>query len=422
MTAEENIKFREILIKDHFKRNLGYELNLENPKTFQEKMQWLKLYYHDPLMTKCADKCAVRDYVKEKIGDKYFVPILFIWDKIDDIDFNSLPNQFVLKTNYGSNQNIIIKDKSKSNIEEIKEKLHFFLRPFASHYYKGGYEWQYKNIPPKIICEQYIDSMSESNIITYGFNFICNKFVFIDTRINSHTENETINFYDEEWNILDLKYERYNNNVISLPKPNNLKLMLSLANILASEFYIVRVDFYEINNIVYFSELTLTPWNGSMNFEPKEYNIKFGELLTLPKEKKIEYDFIDRDTLLREYLNLEKISFEYKKLEEGIVIKNNELSSKDNIIDKLNDEIYRLKEKEEEYNNLINKIAWWIPIKKWRDDFRNKITRPDQTRPDQTRPDQTRPDHELICIDYICFYHNSNYKKIQPMLQPKMAA
>ena len=115
MQTKENIKFREDIIKKQFKEALDYELNLENPKTFNEKLQWLKLYYHNPLMTKCADKYLAREYIKEKIGEEYLIPLIGVWDKVEDIDFNSLPKQFVLKVNWGSGQNIIVKDKSKLN-------------------------------------------------------------------------------------------------------------------------------------------------------------------------------------------------------------------------------------------------------------------------------------------------------------------
>ena len=135
MKTKENIKFREDIIKKQFKEALGYELNLENPKTYNEKLQWLKLYYHNPLMTKCADKYLAREYIKEKIGEEYLIPLIGVWDKVEDIDFNSLPKQFVLKVNWGSGQNIIVKDKSKLNIEETKNKLNGWLKPFSNHYY-----------------------------------------------------------------------------------------------------------------------------------------------------------------------------------------------------------------------------------------------------------------------------------------------
>ena len=155
MNIYDNIRFREEKIKKQFKEALGYELNLENPKTYNEKLQWLKLYYHNPLMTKCADKYLAREYIKEKIGEEYLVPLIGVWDKVEDIDFNSLPKQFVLKVNWGSGQNIIVKDKSKLNIEETKNKLNGWLKPFSNHYYYS-YEWQYKDIEPKIICEKNI--------------------------------------------------------------------------------------------------------------------------------------------------------------------------------------------------------------------------------------------------------------------------
>ena len=382
MTAKENIEFREKMVKNLFSEKLGYELNLENPKTFNEKIQWLKLYYHDPLMTKCADKYLAREYIEEKIGKENLVPLLGVWDKVEDIDFNSLPNKFVLKINYGSNQHIIVKDKSKLDVEEAKNRLNYFLRPFASHYYKAGYEWQYKNIPPKIICEKYIEQ-DDGNL--YDYRIFCFNgephFIIVDIQgyILNSNEKYLRNVYSTNWEKLDIKMS-YSNFDIDFKRPYFLDDMLRISKLLSKDFYHVRVDFYELKQKLFIGELTFTHLNGMGKFYPFEWDYKFGELLTLPKDKRIEYDFIDRDTLLREYLNLEQISYEYKKLEEDIILKNNELLSKnnellykDNIINKLNDEIYRLKEKEEQYNNLINKIAWWIPIKKWRDNFRKNI-------------------------------------------------
>ena len=297
MQTKENIKFREDIIKKQFKEVLGYELNLENPKTYNEKIQWLKLYYHNPLMTKCADKYLAREYIKEKIGEEYLIPLIGVWDKVEDIDFNSLPKQFVLKVNWGSGQNIIVKDKSKLNIEETKNKLNGWLEPFSNHYYYS-YEWQYKDIEPKIICEKYIEQM-DGNLLDYKVFCFNGNSHYIQIDIDRYT-NHKMCFYSLNWIKQDFTmsalipiYEK------EIPKLIVLDELIKLANILSSEFPNVRVDFYILNNRIYFGELTFSDGNGLNLFIPQSYDYKFGELLELPKEKRIEYNFSDRETFIK---------------------------------------------------------------------------------------------------------------------------
>ena len=384
---KENIKFREDIIKKQFKEALGYELNLENPKSFNEKLQWLKLYYHNPLMTKCADKYLAREYIKEKIGEEYLIPLIGVWDKVEDIDFNSLPKQFVLKVNWGSGQNIIVKDKSKLNIEETKNKLNGWLKPFSNHYYYS-YEWQYKDIEPKIICEKYIEQM-DGNLLDYKVFCFNGNSHYIQIDIDRYT-NHTRCFYNLNWEkqIFTILYPLYS---VKVDKPKYLNLLIELSNKLCKRFNHVRVDWYVINDKLYFGELTFTHENGIGEFMPQEYDYKFGELLELPKEKRIEYNFSDRETFIKQSCILEPVSFEYKRLERELSLKNKETIS-NNDYQKLrlncnwwtlfgisnNNEYLRLtlfgirisikmnKEK-------VDKLAWFIPVKKWRDNFRNKF-------------------------------------------------
>lgn len=330
MTIEENLKFKEEVIKRQFKYHVGYELNLDNPKTFNEKIQWLKLYYHDPIMTKCADKYLVREYIKEKIGEEYLIPLLGVWDKVDDIDFDSLPNQFVLKVNWGCGQNIIVKDKSKLNIEEAKNKLKNWLNPFSNHYY-WSYEWQYKNIEPKIICEKYLEQIDEQ---IYDYKFFCfngiPKYIQVDIdRFSNHKRC----IYDTNWNKLEFtnNYPLYNKDI---EKPKKLSDMLKISKILSKSFKFIRVDFYIINNMPIFGELTFTHENGFGKFIPIDWDYKFGKLLELPKEKKIEYDWIDRQALITQCNILEPISYKYREMKNIIKRLNNlneELKLKSNL-------------------------------------------------------------------------------------------
>ncbi|TVL81589.1 ATP-grasp fold amidoligase family protein [Brachyspira hyodysenteriae] len=316
MTPEENIRFKEKIIKEQFKNALGYELNLENPKTFNEKLQWLKLYYHDPLMTICADKYLVRDYVKEKIGEEYLVPLIGVWDRVEDIDFDSLPNQFVLKVNWGSGQNIIVKDKSTLNIEETKNKLEYWMKPTSNHYYYS-YEWCYKNIKPKIICEKYINENKINEAFVYRMFFFNGVLNYINLDIPFHnTIKNNVKFkslhFNDKWEKLNIKTrdEIYQSDI---DKPYNLENIINIAKTISKPFIFVRVDLFNIRENILFGELTFYPNNGLAQFDPTEWDYKFGELLELPKEKKIEYNILEKATLY----NLEPIVKQYKDLEEN---------------------------------------------------------------------------------------------------------
>ena len=269
---------KKYIIEHQFEQAVGYKPNIDNPRSFNEKMQWLKLYNEDPLLTKCADKYLVREYVKEKIGEEYLIPLLGVWDSPDDIDFDKLPNQFVLKVNWGSGQNIIVKDKAKLDIEETKTKLREWLSPHSNHYYYS-FEWSYKNIKPKIIAEQFIQQLNND---LYDYKFfsyrgkVKNLFVVSD-RFNK----KYFDFYDTDWN--KLPFERvYHNSPNGIIKPQNLDRMISLAETLSKDFPFARVDFYDLENKIYFGEITFYPGNGMEAFEPVEWDYKLGEMLTLP--------------------------------------------------------------------------------------------------------------------------------------------
>lgn len=335
MNIESNIKFREEIIKKQFKDALGYELDLDNPKTFNEKLQWLKLYYHDPLMTKCADKYLVRDFIKDTIGEDYLIPLLGVWDRVEDIDFDSLPNQFVLKVNWGSGQNIIVKDKSQLDIDDAKRKLREWMKPYSNHYY-FSYEYCYKNIVPKIICEEYID-MCNIGLFLFRFSSFNSSIRYITLDFIKNDEIKSIHL-DENFNLFNIK-RKFDILEGTISKPKNYEKCLYIAHKLSNIFPHVRVDLYCIGDTIKFSELTFYQGAGLSPFNPIDWDYKFGEMLELPKEKKIEYDFIDRETVLRGYLNLEPLVKEVRDLEFT-------LSSKDHSISILSEELNSLKHKE----------------------------------------------------------------------------
>lgn len=260
----------------------GKNLGINNPKTFSEKMQWLKLNNRDKLMTICADKYMVKDYVANIIGEKYIIPNLKIWKTADEIDFSQLPDKFVLKTNWGSGQNIIVSDKKIANESEIKEKFKEWLKPENNHYYQN-LEWSYKNIQPKIIAEKYICEKDKS---PEDYKFFCfggePKFIQLDIdRFGEHKRN----LYDINWNLKKIRLNFKNGFDIKREIPKKFEEMKILAKKLSKNFLFVRVDFYNVNGKIYFGELTFYPGNGTEKFTPEKWDYKFGSYLNLPIKK-----------------------------------------------------------------------------------------------------------------------------------------
>lgn len=269
------------LIAEMFKNSVGYKLNIENPKSFNEKMQWLKLYYHDPTLTRCADKYLVRSYVEENIGRKYLLDILGVYKKAEDIDFNNLPNKFVLKTNNGSGTNIVCTNKKKLNVRETIEKLNEWMDPRASHYFYS-YEWCYKNIKPRIICEEYIttenDDLKDYKILCFNGRatmlFVC----------SDRKTNLKVDFFDINWNKLPFT-RYYKNSTKKQNQPKCFKEMIEIAERLSKPFPFVRVDLYEMKNKPMFGELTFYPGNGMEPFNPKAWDYRIGKMLKLPPKR-----------------------------------------------------------------------------------------------------------------------------------------
>ena len=271
-----SIKEKKLILEKHFFKEVKYLPDIDNPKTFNEKLQWLKLNDENPLLTKCADKYLVRDYVKEKIGKEYLIPLLGVWDKPEDIDFDKLPNQFVLKVNWGSGQNIIVKDKSKLDIQDTIQKLNKWIAPHSNHYY-AAFEWCYKNIQPKIIAEQYIEQM-DGYLVDYKIHiFEGNPFLAqIIDRWESH--KETI-YKIDSWQKTELHftYELLEKKCDKLP---SFEIIQKLSEELSKDFCYVRADFYDINSKIYFGELTFYPGCGFLSM-PLSWDKKLGDMLTL---------------------------------------------------------------------------------------------------------------------------------------------
>lgn len=273
---------RPIALADWYYETTGKVLNLDNPQTFNEKIQWMKLYDSTPIKTQLADKYLVRSWITEKIGDEYLIPLLGVWDRFEDIDFDSLPNQFVLKCNHGCGYNIIVKDKSKLNIDETRQKINNWLNEdFA---FRCGFEMHYSAIPRKIIAEKYIEN---NNNDLYDYKFWCfnGKVEYIQFLSERNTNGLKMAFYNKNWEKQDFVYT-YPLDSKEIKKPENLDEMIKLSEILAQEFPHVRVDFYRLENgQIYFGEMTFTSCSGISKWVPEITDLKFGEKIVLQTKK-----------------------------------------------------------------------------------------------------------------------------------------
>lgn len=271
-------------IEKMFKATMDYPLNLENPKSFNEKLQWLKLYDRNPLYTKLVDKYKVREYISEKIGEGYLIPLLGVWDDPEDIDFDSLPNKFVLKCNHNSGLGMCIcTDKSKIDIKKVKNELKSGL---AQNYYLNGREWPYKNVSRKIICEKYMTDETGKNLRDYKFYCFDGKPKIVGIYQDRNSDKETTgDFFDMNFEWVDLRFGMPN--ALNKPqKPQKFQEMIKIAEILSEGMPEVRVDLYISNNKIYFGELTFFDGGGFDKIEPLEWDYKLGSWIKLPKIKK----------------------------------------------------------------------------------------------------------------------------------------
>lgn len=271
-------------IEKMFKATMDYPLNLENPKSFNEKLQWLKLYDRNPLYTKLVDKYKVREYISEKIGEDYLIPLLGVWDDPEEIDFDSLPNKFVLKCNHNSGLGMCIcTDKSKIDIKKVKNELKSGL---AQNYYLNGREWPYKNVSRKIICEKYMTDETGKNLRDYKFYCFDGKPKIVGIYQDRNSDKETTgDFFDMNFEWVDLRFGMPN--ALNKPqKPQKFQEMIKIAEILSEGMPEVRVDLYISNNKIYFGELTFFDGGGFDKIEPLEWDYKLGSWIKLPKIKK----------------------------------------------------------------------------------------------------------------------------------------
>ena len=267
-----------------FYKNFGKFVNFDNPQTYNEKLQWLKLYNRDPFYNLIVDKYLVKQYVEDKIGKQYIIPLLGVWNHFDDIDFSKLPEQFVLKTNHDCGGVIVCKDKSKFDYKNAKDKLEQHLK---NNYYWEHREWPYKDVKPVIFAEKYM--VDESGYELKDYKWFCfngePKLLFIAQDRDNPNEETKFDFFDMDFNLLPFT-NGHPNSGVKRKKPAGFDKMRDLAAELSKGIPHVRVDFYDINGDIYFGELTLFHWSGFVKFEPEEWDYKLGSWITLPEKQK----------------------------------------------------------------------------------------------------------------------------------------
>lgn len=259
----------------HFKKFC----NLKNPKTYNEKLNWLKLHDKNPIYTRIVDKFEAKEYVKDIIGDQYIIPTLGVWDNFDDIDFDELPQQFVLKCTHDSEGLAIVKDKDKLDKEMAKNKIESALK---QNFFYIGREWPYKNVKPRIIAEKYMEDHIDGELRDYKFFCFDGEPKAMFVASDRASDNVKFDYFDLNFNHLDIK-QKYPHAEQPLRKPVTFEKMIELSKVLSKGFPHVRVDFYEVDGQLYFGELTFYHFSGFMPFEPNKWDKIFGDWIKLPQ-------------------------------------------------------------------------------------------------------------------------------------------
>ena len=272
----------EQFLERSYRIHMGKELNLQNPVDYTEKLQWLKLYDHRPEYTVMVDKYAVKEYVSGKIGREYVIPLLGVWERAEDIDFDALPERFVLKTTHDSGSYVVCKDKSKLDISGARKRMAKFLK---RKYYDCNREWPYKNVPPRIIAEAYMEDSKYGELRDYKFfTFGGQPKVLYIAQGRGATGETVADFFDMDFNHLPFTIDH---DMATVPpeKPENFELMKELAAKLSEGTPQLRVDFYEVDGKVYFGEMTFFHCSGMAGFHPEEWDRTFGDWVVLPPKR-----------------------------------------------------------------------------------------------------------------------------------------
>ena len=259
-----------------FKSRMGYKMDWKNPKTYNEKLQWLKLYNRNPEYTRIVDKNEFKNYIAEKLGKEYVIPTIGKWDKFDEINFNELPDKFVLKCTHDSGGIVICKDKSKLDIKQARDKISKCLK---ENYYDVSREWPYKNVKSCIIAEEYLD-LPEGLTEYKLFSFNGRAEIILVCKGIAHTPDRTNTFYDRDFNKLPIQ-SLLPNQIEEEIKPDEYEQLLAIADKLSEGIPQVRVDFYIYKGQIYIGEMTFFHNSGMHKINPKEWDLKMGDMINL---------------------------------------------------------------------------------------------------------------------------------------------
>jgi len=265
-----------------YRMTFGKRLNLKNPKSFNEKLQWLMLYNRKPHYSAMVDKYAVKELVAKEIGEEYIIPTLGVWDSFDEINFDELPNRFVLKCTHDSGGLVICRDKSTLDVSAARVKLSHFLK---RNFYRVHREWPYKNVKHRIIAEEYMEDASSPDLQDYKFYCFGGepKFLYVSHGLSDHATAH-INFVSLGWEKMPFRRTDFAEFDELPPKPKNFDLMIEFCKKLSAGIPFLRVDFYDINEKLYFGELTFYPGAGLTPLKPEEWEATLGEWIELPKK------------------------------------------------------------------------------------------------------------------------------------------
>lgn len=270
----------KLFLKGKFYLRMGYIPNLGTPKTFQEKLQWLKLNNKKPIFTNMVDKYEAKKFVAELIGEKHIIPTIGVWDKVEDIPWEKLPEKFVIKPTHDSGGLVICKDKAKLDIEQSKKKLQKALK---HDYYITSREWPYKNVKKRIIAEELLEDDKHSvdgSLNDYKFYCFNGKVTYCEVITGRYTK-KAIDFFDLNWNHVDFCFDGYQYSDTPIKKPELFGEMIEVVGKLCKGLPYSRIDVYCANGNVYFGEITFFPASGCKGFYPKEWNLKLGDMIDL---------------------------------------------------------------------------------------------------------------------------------------------
>ncbi len=274
LDKKRNYKSLKIL----FRKKLGYKLNLEHPQSYNEKIIWKKLNDRNPLLTVTADKYAVRDYIKEVLGektaDKILIPLYYVTENPENIPFTDLPEKFVVKPNHGSQMHIIIKNKNNISPEQIIKECKKWLKINYGIY---NHEWAYRNIRRKIIVEKLLETKSGSLPLDYKLFCFHGECKLIRAQINRFDKEVLTGYFNTDWKLLNLQRPGYKSIPSALDKPEKLDEMIKIAGKISSQFDAVRVDLYNCDGKIYFGELTHYDFCGLARFEPESFDFELGK-------------------------------------------------------------------------------------------------------------------------------------------------